>query len=382
MEGGRVSGVIRPSALSALAACLVCLCSPVSAADAPARVDFLISGHSLTDEPLGAMVSEIASSLGSKSEWQRQNIVGSPISARTIGHRENERDPVAHPWTGYTSGRNKEGNAFDLVRELRHPSTSSGSYGFLVIAERHDSLGPLQWEKTVPVLRHFYELAREGSPQLRGYFYTTWADVEGEGSTKANPAGWVRYEREQLKLWESITSRINDSLAREKRADRLATLPASGALAELVDRATTGKVPGVTQGSVKATMDALFSDNVHQTTLGRYYIACVTYSALARRSPKGAWKPEDVSPEAAASLQALAWDYISTYYKDHPNGPQYTFAERAGIARNFSVLFWKYRGESRNAEGSARFFSGTTLENPLWTSADADETSFWLPRLP
>jgi hypothetical protein len=350
--------------------------------DAPARLDFLISGHSLTDEPIGAMVANIAESLGSKSEWERQNIPGSPISMRTIGHRENERDPVGHPWVGYTLGRGMNGEPIDLVQELRKPSTSSGSYGYLIIAERHDSLGPLQWEKTVPLLRHFYELAREGSPKVRGYFYTTWADVEGEGSSKANPAGWVRYEREQLKLWESIVSRINDSLSKEKRADRLATLPASGALAELVDRATTGKVPGVTQGSVKSTMDALFTDNVHQTTLGKYYTACVVYAALARRSPKGAWKPDDVGAAAAASLQSLAWEYISKYYKDLPDGPQHAFPERAEIARNFSVLFWGYRGQSRNAEGSARFFSGTTLENPLWTSPEADESKFWLPRLP
>jgi hypothetical protein len=142
----------------------------VGEARAAERMNFLISGHSLTDEPLSAMVQEIAVSLGREAGWQRQNIIGSPISARTLGHRNDPRDP-AIPWTGYSSGRGRDGSPIDLVRELRAPATvEGGTYSHLVVAERHDSLGPLQWEKTVPLLRHFYELAREGSPKIQGFF--------------------------------------------------------------------------------------------------------------------------------------------------------------------------------------------------------------------
>lgn len=98
---------------------------------------------------------------------------GSPISARTLGHRNDPRDPAV-PWTGYSSGRGRDGNPIDLVRELRAPATvEGGTYSHLVVAERHDSLGTLQWEKTVPLLRHFYELAREGSPKIQGFFGQT-----------------------------------------------------------------------------------------------------------------------------------------------------------------------------------------------------------------
>lgn len=367
--------------------CVVCslICFPALAlfAEQGQRIDFLISGHSLTDEPLAAMVSEISVSLKREASWQRQNIIGSPISARTVGHRSDPRDPVSHPWTGYAAGRGRDGQVIDLVRELRVPATIAGKvYTHLVVAERHDSLGPLQWESTVPLLRHFYELAREGSPGVRGYLFTTWADVAGVGSSKADPSGWVRYEKEQLQLWESIVSRINDSLTNEKRTDRLATLPASGALAELVHRATTGKVPGITGDSVSATMDRLFSDNVHQTNLGRYFLACVTYAALTGESPKGAAHPAEVSSEAAASLQDLAWKYISSYYRDKPHGPQHDFLARAEIARGFAVSFWTYCGRPENAVGGGKFFSGTTLDNPLWTTPGVDESKFWYPPLP
>jgi hypothetical protein len=185
-----------------------------------------------------------------------------------------------------------------------------------------------------------------------------------------------------LRLWEAITSRINDSLASEKRPDRLNTLPASGALAELVHQATTGNVPGVTADSVRATMDRLFPDNVHQTPLGRYFTACVTYAALTRQSPQGAAYPDTISAEAAASLQKFAWDYISAYYRNQPNGPQHDFAARAEIARSFSTVFWTYHGRPEMAAGAAKFFSGTTLENPLWTAPGVDESGYWFPPLP
>ncbi|HEV7301532.1 MAG TPA: hypothetical protein VGN72_19365 [Tepidisphaeraceae bacterium] len=364
------------------ALCLTLVITTIATAQ-KARIDFLLSGHSLTDEPIGQMVHDIATSRGHEVGWQRQNGIGSPIFTRTLGHRGDPRDPVGQPWTGYASARGRDGEAIDLVRELRRPATIGGeTYTHLVVAERHDSLSVVQWENTVPLLRHFYELAREGSPDVKGYFFTTWADVAGVGSSKADPAGWVRYERAQLRFWEAVVSRINDSLAREKRPDRLATLPASGALAELVHRATTGKVKGVTGGTVRQTMDALFSDDVHQTMLGRYYVACVTYACITRQSPVGATHPPEVSREAAASLQAIAWEYVSDYYRGKPQGPHHDFAARAESARAFVPMFWAYRGRPEQSEQSVRFFTRATLENPLWTSTNVDESQYWFPRLP
>ncbi len=359
------------------------LCSTIARADDHDRIGLLLSGHSLTDEPIGQMVRDIAVSKGRSAGWVRHNLPGSPISMRTVGHRDDPRQPARFPWRGYASGVDIDGKPANLVSELRDPTAFGGKpYTHVVIAERHDSFGPLQWEMTVPLLRHFYELAREGSPQVRGYFYTTWYDIVGPGSTRDDPAGWVKFEREQLKLWECITSRINDSLANENRADRLITLPASGALADLVDRATTGRVSGITAGTVRQTVDRLFSDNVHLTDLGKYYIACVVYAAITGQTPVGAARPADISDQAAQSLQSIAWEYIDAYYRDQPTGPHHSFDARAKIATSFAGVFWTYHRRPENIKGTVAFFTTPSLENPLWTVPGIDESDFWMPRLP
>jgi hypothetical protein len=345
----------------------------------PGRLDFLLSGHSLTDSPIDEFTASIATSKGLSSEWQKQNMVGSPLFSRTLGHRNDPYNPTDHPWIGYRSGNGRNG-VINLITELRQPS--GRGFTHLVVAERHDSLGPLQWENTVKLLRHFYELAREGSPEVKGYFYTTWADVKGTDSSHDDPTGWIRHEREQQKLWECITARINDSLAHENRLDRMATLPASGALAELVERATTGTVAGVTAADKATTMRRIFSDDVHLTRLGQYYVACVVFGSLSRTSPAGGWHPEEIDPATAKVLQEFAWSYVSDYFKDHPNGPQPNAEERLSIAGNFAETFWTYRGRPEQAEGGRRFFSQASPENPLWFSAGIDESGYWFPKLP
>lgn len=356
---------------------LVAVTCAVAAEPAP-KLHFLLSGHSLTDSPIDEYTARIGESLGVPTTWEKQNMPGSPISSRTIGHRQDAMRPNEHPWTGYAAAHGR-GGLLDAVSALRRPQQP---FTHLVVAERHDSLGPLQWENTVRLLRHFYELAREGSPGVQGVFYTTWADVVGQDSNKDDPGGWIRHEKAQQKLWECIPARINDSLAQAGRKDRLITLPASGALAELVEQSTTGNLPGVTQTSVRATMDYLFSDDVHLTRAGQYFIACVTFATLARRSPQGAWHPEEVSAETAATLQQVAGDYVEAYFRGRPLGPQPNVQERLALAAEFAPIFWSYRGQPGQGENDARFFSRQDLNNPLWFSPEADESGYWFPRLP
>src|SRR5687768_932507 len=105
--GARHHPHMRRSLYLALAFVLVVPLS-VATAQPRERIGFLLSGHSLTDEPIGAMIAEIATSLGHDTSWQRQNVVGSPISARTVGHRNDPRDPGAFPWVGYSNGRGRD----------------------------------------------------------------------------------------------------------------------------------------------------------------------------------------------------------------------------------------------------------------------------------
>ena len=89
------------------------------------------------------------------------------------------------------------------------------------------------------------------------------------------------------------------------------------ALAELVERATQGHgVAGVTGSTVRNTVNRIVNDDVHLTRLGSYYMALVSYAAIYRRSPEGAWAPEDVTDEQAKYIGvSKQGPYKSDHYR-------------------------------------------------------------------
>lgn len=280
-----------------LALAIVTVLAPAPASGAPTRL--FISGHSLTDQPMPGYLARIAESQGTPLDWNRQYMVGSAIKHRTRG-RGNETG-----WAGYRMGDNREGSGMDVVAELRHQP-----YDLLLITEQHGLIDSLVWHDTLRHLRHYHDRFIDGNARGRTWFYEPWLGIPGKREVQR----WIAYERAASPRWQCIVTRLNQSLAAEGRGDRLASLPAGWALAELIDRATNGGgLEGITAASVAETVDRLFQDSVHLRPLGAYYIALVSYAAMFERSPVGAWAPEDVSPAAAASLQRVAGEAIARH---------------------------------------------------------------------
>lgn len=323
-----------------------------------------ISGHSLADNPLGDHLLLIAHSLigSNAAKYNEQIELGSPIRYRT----EAQGD-----FSGYSRGKNREGSGMNVISELRNPQTLGGDrYDTLVIGERHDLLGALQYENTVRHLRHFHERLIEGNAAGRTYFYETWYDI----NNKADPRGWIAHERAASPAWQCVAARINTSLAAEGRGDRITPLPVGAALADLVERATQGHVAGITGSSTTDTVNRLFSDDVHLTTTGMYYAALLTYAAVYQRSPVGAAVPSGVSAEAAQSLQSQAWNYVSDFYANY--NPPSLDACRTQVAQNFCLTYWNYRGNAGNAVSCALTFLAATIDNPLYYLAGSD-AGYW-----
>src|SRR5690606_39309651 len=102
--------------------------------------------------------------------------------------------------------------------------------------------------------------------------------------------------------WACLASRINHSLKSEGRRDRIVPLPVGHALAQLVERATSGGgLSGLTEATIEQTLSRLFLDEVHLTPLGPYYVALVTYAGVSARSPSGTLPPPDADPASAAN---------------------------------------------------------------------------------
>lgn len=290
------------------------------------------SGHSLT-RPITTLLQEISTSLGRPMNWNGQHVGGSSIEVRTRG-----REPGATGWAGYKKGFNRDSEDLDVLAELHSPVTvPDGHYDALVITEVHILLWALLGADTVRLLRHYHERFIEGNPQGQTYFYESWLDMYD----KDNPRKWIDYERAASPVWQCVATRINHSLAAEGRSDRIASLPAAAGLAELVDKATSPPgVPGITSTSTRETLDRLFEDNVHPTTLGAYYVALVSYGFLFDADPAGAWAPPDVSETQAASLQSLAWEFVSDYRKN--NKPLDLEGCRELIRDSFADRYWRY----------------------------------------
>jgi hypothetical protein len=328
-----------------------------------------ISGHSLTDNPLGDHLVAIGNSLGGSNaaKYNEQIELGSPIRYRTEAQAG---------FAGYSRGKNRSGSGMNVINELRNPATLGGDrYDTLVIAENHNLLEMLQWEHTVRHLRHFHERLLAGNAQGRTYFYETWKDIYNKGA----PGAWIAHERAASGAWQCIATRVNHALAAEGRNDRITPLPVGAALADLVERATQGNVAGITGANATETVNRLFSDDVHLTTTGMYYAALVTYAAVYQRSPVGASVPSGVSSTAADSLQAQAWSYVSNFYANYQ--PPSLDSCRAQVAQTFCATYWNYRGQGGNTGSCTSFFSATNANNPLYFDAAAN-AGYWYPAPP
>jgi hypothetical protein len=56
----------------------------------------------------------------------------------------------------------------------------------------------------------------------------------------------------------------------------------------------------------------LFSDNVHMSDVGRYYMALVHYAVLLGRSPEGGAIRNPLPSEMGRYMQTLAWQFVTT----------------------------------------------------------------------
>ena len=329
----------------------ICLGSEPAAPVTHARVFF--SGHSLLDNPIPDFVETIATSLGQELGWNQQIMIGSPIRARSWGEGD---------WSGYRQGRNRNGDNLDVVQELKSPRIpgAGAPYDALIITERHDILNTILWEDSVGFLRQFHDEFIEGNPQGRTYFTQTWLEID-----KTAPRAWIEYERTALVAWECVTSKVNLRLEADGRADRVTTSPGGAALAALIERILAGEVAGIS-GTPEEKLDRVFTDNVHLTPLGAYFLAAFHHGVIFRQPSSGAAGPPGANPETVRDLQRIAWEVVSNYYSQ-PNPGTRTMEEcRATIARDVCPRFWALRGDPTQTRECQVFFQNDSgVTHPL-----------------
>jgi hypothetical protein len=276
------------------------------------------SGHSLSDG-VPAEVQAIAQSRGQSLEYEFQSIPGSLIRQRTKGE-----DPAAADWPGFRAGKNREGSGLDVEATLRRRPAhgpNPEAYDALVVTERHDLPYAIYHEHTIEYLRVLQDRLIEGNAAAQDYLYHSWLEIDLDA-----PEKFVAYERAALPLWECVASAVNRGLEADGRRDRVRVLPGATALADLVEQLARGPLPGASAATARERIQPLFSDRVHLTPLGRYFIGAVHYAVLFGQSPEGSPAPAGVSPELARELTRVAWQHVSAY------GPRADAAAQRGAA--------------------------------------------------
>jgi len=322
-----------------------------------------ISGHSLTDNPLADHLLTISASLGTDLQYNQQIGIGSPIRVRTKGG-----DTSAAGWPGYSFGKNRDGNNMNVVAELRSPQTLGVGevYDTLVLTERHDLINTVNWENTVGYARHYVDRLLEGNANAETQLFHCWLDID-----KTDPTLWLDHETQVATTWECVAAKINQTLELNGRSASVKMLPAGGALVALVQRLVANEVPGIT-GTLEQRLSTIFSDNVHMTNVGSYYIALVTYAAVFRRTPVGAEAPSELDANTAAFLQNLAWTHMQDYWLTEAT-PTITMAQcRSHTASQVCASFGALRNEPQHVTGCQNTFNSLTSDqNPF-----VDETSY------
>jgi hypothetical protein len=334
-----------------------------------ASAAIMVSGHSLTAHGTFANMEAVAGSQGTPMVWNKQIVNGSPTRFRTRGGDLNDAS-----FSGYRMGDNRYGTNMDIAAELLYPQTIGDQrYDTLVLTERHDIVNTLIWEDTVRYTRHFQDRLVAGNAAANSYLYHSWLAI----ADKNNPASWLAYERTVAKAWQCTAARVNVSLAAAGRGDRMTYLPAALALADLVEQAAVrGWVAGVSTGDAALTIDRLFTDALHLSPLGEYYLSLVTYASVYRRSPVGAWAPADVTAEQASALQNVAWQSVSNHYNTagEPSMDQCQAAMRDQVCSAYA----NYSGNTGVAATCGARFSQQDQGNPFFYGAETDQ-GYWLP---
>lgn len=259
------------------------------------------SGHSLSDGVPEA-VGQIARSLGHQLDFEVQSV-------------------------GYSLLRQRaQGEGLNVAEELRQP----GKYDVLVVTERHDLPKIARDERTA---FHLADMARHmlaGNSDGEVLFYHTWLNLD-----LADPLPWVDYERTVAAMWECVASRANlDLPARSSGVPRVRVLPGGSALAELVAALWEGTVPGIEASDPGTRVRLLFSDDVHMSEIGRYFMGLVHYAVLFGQSPEGAEIPGFLPVETGRAMQQLAWQHAATYGRGANAAAQHDMAACRDLMAN------------------------------------------------
>lgn len=269
-------------------------------------------GHSLSDQ-----IPDMCKSLSDDHpqvdmDWRYQWIPGAPL--RWQWQRMAAQDYQGNPPHYYA---------------FYHPSQGlpSGQFDVMVLTESVPrTYAPWGIEETYLYADSFYMFATQYRPDIRVFLYEVWHCLQSgtptgcDWDTDSNP--WRQRLNDDLPMWESAVEYLNQKYQPEIP---VCLIPGGQGLARLHDAILEGTVPGL------QAIEDVFSDDIHLTDIGKYFVACIHFAMIHNTSPVGlthqtqVWWGGDFdapSPALAERLQEIALEtateYPNTCFQDGP----------------------------------------------------------------
>lgn len=264
-----------------------------------------VSGHSLTNPAMLRILDEMSVAAGVDLAWNLQYLEGS-----SIRHRRDGLDHSAQG-TPYRHGVDRWGRVADPMVEFATRPGDGRALDTLVVTEQHGVLGSLVWQDTLISLRKLHDRFIQANPKGRTLFFEPWLSVDN----KSSPERWIAYELAAAPVWRCIVNTVNQSLERDRRPDRIASMPMGLALAALAERLIAPRSLRIVAGRAPADrLAVIFDDDVHLSPVGNYYVASVAFRYLFREvSPPDIAFP-GIDAEARQELSAIADEFV----RHHP----------------------------------------------------------------
>ncbi len=166
----------------------------------------------------------------------------------------------------------------------------------------------------------FVNYALTFNPSTQIYIYEVWHCIK---SATPNPcdydipaSNWRQRLTDDLPMWESVVDTLNN---RYNPTIPICLIPVGQGLAALYDSIVANVIPGIT------SIEDLFDDDIDVNDIGKYFIACIHFATIHKKSPVGLsnqlqnmWgTPYSNSPTntQAQIFQEIAWKIANEYPK-------------------------------------------------------------------
>lgn len=191
---------------------------------------------------------------------------------------------------------------------------TDGDFTDFVFTEAIPLKGHLQWSKTHEYADSFAIYFRNYNEKGRIFLYETWHCIksgtpQGCEWEEDDKDPWTTRLKNDFALWNGILNYL-----KTKGHGEVFMVPAGQAFIKLDEEIKKGNLSGI------ENVFDLFSDDIHLTNIGNYFIACLMYGVIFKESPLGLpsrLKDEyDVfytvfpTDEQARVLQNVAWQTL------------------------------------------------------------------------